>query len=101
AVEPLEATLDVVSNAGEFSVAVRAEVPIVPFVDGPLAGALTPRQVVDRILPGPAETVAWIENGAVARWYAANGWPYPVQGPSAAGLDAVRQFFAALGLPDP
>src|SRR6202030_2812723 len=39
--------------------------------------------------------------GAVADWYKANGWTYPVQGPSAAGLGAVQQFFEALGLTAP
>ena len=40
-------------------------------------------------------------DGAVAAWYEGNGWSYPVPGPQAAGLDAVRQFFLAVGQPDP
>jgi hypothetical protein len=97
--QPLEGKLEVVSNGGEHTVTVRVEVPVAPFPHGLLAGARTPRQIVDRVQAAPAETVTWIENGSVAAWYAQNGWTYPVQGPSAVGLDAVRQFFAALGLP--
>ena len=35
---------------------------------------------------------------AVARWFASNGWTYPVQGPTVAGIGGVQQFFEALGL---
>ena len=43
----------------------------------------------------------FFENGAVAAWYEANGWTYPVQGPAAAGVAAVQQYFEALGLAAP
>ena len=38
------------------------------------------------------------ENGAVAAWYATNGWTYPVQGPPASGIAALQQFYEAVGL---
>ena len=58
---------------------------------------------VDRIVdPHQLETStrdrALFETGAVARWFAENGWIYPVQGPAGSGLGAVQQFFEALGL---
>jgi hypothetical protein len=97
---PHEGALSIVSNAGNVEVRVRAAVPPQPFPRGVLAGARTPRELVDRVRAATAEAVLLFDSGEVAAWYAANGWPYPVSGPCAAGPDAVRQFFAALGLPD-
>src|SRR5207244_10358873 len=79
----------------------RAEVPVTPFPDGPLKGALTPRQVAERAKKDPKAAAPLFEKGAVAEWYQSNGWIYPVQGPSASGLGAVQQFFEALGLTPP
>src|SRR5207237_6093437 len=45
--------------------------------------------------------VPLFESGAVARWYKANGWEFPVQGPQAPGLGGIQQFFEALGLAKP
>ena len=35
------------------------------------------------------------------RWYELNGWDYPIQGPAAAGVGAVQQFFESLGVTTP
>jgi hypothetical protein len=99
--KPLEGRLTVESNGGNFAVTVRAEVPIKPFPDGVLKGALTPRQVAEKAKAAPKEAAAFFENGAVAEWYKSNGWVYPVRGPAASGLGAVQQFFEALGLTPP
>jgi hypothetical protein len=99
--KPLEGRLTVESNGGTASVVVRAEVPVRPFPDGVLKGALTPRQVAEKAKAAPKEAAPLFENGAVAAWYTANGWVYPVQGPAASGLGAVQQFFEALGLTPP
>jgi hypothetical protein len=99
--KPLEATLEVKSNGGTVGVVVRAEVPVRPFPTGPLAGARTPRQLAEKVRESPRETAIFLENGAVARWYADNGWTYPIQGPAGSGLGAVQQFFEALGLARP
>jgi hypothetical protein len=96
--KPLEGKLIVESNAGTAEVVVRAEVPVQPFAEGVLAGAVTPRHIAEKAMKSPAEAAPWFEQGAIARWYAANGWTYPVKGPSASGLGAVQQFFEALGL---
>jgi hypothetical protein len=99
--KPLEATLLVESNGGTVPIVLRAEVPVKPFPDGVLSGAVTPRKIAEKAKAAPKEAAALFENGAVARWYEENGWTYPVQGPSASGLGAVQQFFEALGLTPP
>jgi hypothetical protein len=99
--KPLEGRLTIESNGGQATILVRLEVPPVPFPDGVLVGALTPRQVAERAKASPKEAAPLFEHGAVGRWYESNGWIYPVQGPSASGLGAVQQFFEALGLTTP
>jgi hypothetical protein len=99
--KPQEGRLLVESNAGTATVLVRADVPVVPFPDGILAGARTPREIAQKAKDHPAEAAALFESGAVARWYQANGWDYPVKVPAATGLGAVQQFFEALGLTAP
>jgi hypothetical protein len=76
-------------------------VPVRPFTGGVLAGAKSPRQIAEKAKAAPKEAAVLFERGAVADWYKSNGWTYPVQGPSAAGLGAVQQFFEALGLTAP
>ncbi len=99
--KPLEARLTVESNGGNATVIVRAEVPVTPFPEGVLKGAVTPRQVAEKAKAAAKEAAVQFETGAVADWYRANGWTYPVQGPAASGLGAVQQFFEALGLTPP
>jgi hypothetical protein len=96
--KPVEARLLVESNGGVAAVVVRAEVPVQPFPPGALAGAKSPRQVAEKAKANPKEAARLFESGAVAAWYKANGWTYPVQGPASSGLAAVQQFFEALGL---
>jgi hypothetical protein len=99
--KPQEGYLAIESNGGTAVVTVRVEVPVTPFPDGVLRGALTPRQVAEKAKAAAKEAAAHFENGNVARWYVDNGWTYPVQGPAASGLGAVQQFFEALGLTPP
>jgi hypothetical protein len=99
--KPLEGRLVFETNGGNATVLVRVEVPVKPFSDGVLAGALSPRQIAEKAKASPKEAAVLMESGAVARWYQGNGWTYPVQGPSASGLGAVQQFFEALGLVTP
>lgn len=99
--KPLEARLLVESNGGSAEVVVRADVPIKPYPSGALAGCRTPRQAAERAKASPKDVAGLFEDGSVARWYASNGWTYPVQGPPASGLGAVQQFFEALGLTTP
>ncbi|HKI37048.1 MAG TPA: hypothetical protein VKA46_34665 [Gemmataceae bacterium] len=99
--KPLEGRLVIDSNGGSVAVVVRAEVPIRPFPDGVLKGAVTPRQIAEKSKAAPKDAAPFFENGAVAKWYKDNGWTYPVQGPAASGIGAVQQFFEALGLTPP
>ncbi len=95
---PLEGRLVISSSGGNAIVNVRVEVPVTPFPDGVLAGALSPRQVAEKARADPKGAAPLFEQGQVAAWYESNGWTYPVQGPPASGLGAVQQFFEALGL---
>jgi hypothetical protein len=95
---PQEGQLVIESNGGNATVVVTVTVPIQPFPDGVLAGALTPRQVAEKAKRYPHEAAELFAQGAVAHWYDSNGWTYPVKEPSASGVAAVQQFFEALGL---
>jgi hypothetical protein len=55
--------------------------------------------VLMRANPKPA--IPLLENGTITRWFTANGWAYPVVGPTAPGMAAVQQFFEGLGLAKP
>src|SRR6516162_3734731 len=99
--KPLETDIVVETNAGTAVIHVTAQVPVVPFADGALAGARTPRDIAEKAKRAPKEAAALFESGAVFHWYQANGWTYPVQGPSATGVGAIQQFFEALGLTKP
>ena len=97
---PREAQVNIESNGGSATLALRLHVSPQPFSQGALAGADSPRQLVDLVRQDPQAATPFFDNGSIADWYRRNGWPYPVTGPSAAGLDGVRQFFKALGLSD-
>jgi hypothetical protein len=99
--QPLHVELSVESNGGNFLVPIEAKLPIKPFPEGVLSGATSPRLLAEKAKAHPKEAAALLENGAVARWYEANGWAYPVQGPTASGIAAVQQFFEVLGLVKP
>jgi hypothetical protein len=99
--QPQEAEVRLESSGGVQTVRVRVHVPARPFPDGVLAGALSPRQLAEKARQAPREAAVLIESGAVARWYKANGWDYPVCGPTASGPAAVQQLFEALGLVKP
>jgi hypothetical protein len=94
---PLEARLLVESNGGTANVVVRAEVPVRPFPIGVLAGSTSPRQVAEKAKAHLKEASVLFEQGAVAEWYRANGWEYPVTIPAASGAAAVQQFYEAHG----
>jgi hypothetical protein len=98
---PQEGRIVVSSNGASVAVLVRVEVPPLPFPDGVLGGARTPRQLAEKARMEPREAAALFESGAVAEWYESNGWKYPVHGPAVSGVASVQQFFEALGLSKP
>jgi hypothetical protein len=99
--KPVEGRIVIETNGGTAVVTVRAEKQVQPFPDGVLAGAKLPREIAAKAKAKPKEAAALFENGAVQAWYEANGWSYPVQGPSSSGLGAIQQFYEALGLVQP
>ncbi len=96
--KPVEGHLVVDSNGGTTTVTFRADVPITPFQGGMFHGAVTPRQIAEKAKATPKDAAPFFENGAIAQWYASNGWNYPVQGPTMSSMGAIQQFFEALGV---
>jgi len=95
---PQEGEIVLESSGGNVTVVVHLSVPVKPFPEGVLAGALNPRQIAEKAKLNPKESAPLFEKGDVATWYKCNGWNYPVQGPLASGLAAVQQYFEAQGL---
>jgi hypothetical protein len=93
-----EGRLTIDSNGGPAVIVVRVEVPVQPFPESVLTGAVSPRQIAEKAKANPKAAAPFFEKGAVAAWYESNGWTYPVQGPASSGLGAIQQFFEALGL---
>lgn len=97
----LEGRIVLVTSGGTLVVPVRTRVPVKPFGSGVLAGARTPREVALKAKANPKDAVGAFESLQVQKWYAENGWEYPVPGPSVAGYAGLQQFFEALGLSRP
>jgi len=100
--KPLEANIIIETSDGNTeTIPVRVKVPVKPFPEGALAGALSPRQLATKAVAAPRAAAALFEGGAVVRWYHSNGWTYPVRHTAPSGLGAVQQYFEALGLVPP
>ena len=95
------ARLTVITNGGIAEVPVRLDLGTSPFAAGPFKGAASPREIAERMRTNPRAAVPLLESGEVQRWFAANGWNYPVRGVPAQGVAAVQQFFEAMGLSKP
>ncbi|MFO0926069.1 MAG: hypothetical protein U0736_03395 [Gemmataceae bacterium] len=92
------AKLTVVTSGGVAELPVRLELTARPFPAGPYQGAASPHELARRMRDNPHPAVRLLEAGDIARWFASNGWAYPIGGPLAPGLAAVQQFFEELGL---
>ena len=93
--------LTVVTNGGVAEAPVRLDLTAVPFGKLPFQGASAPRELAERMRANPKPAGPLLESGDVARWFAANGWSYPVAGTPARGVAAVQQFFECMGLSKP
>jgi Mg-chelatase subunit ChlD len=93
---PLVGQLTVESSGGRAVVSVKVEVPALTFASGVLAGARTPRQLVEKAKAAPGEAARLFESGEVARWYERNGWTYPLK--PGQGSGEMARYFVALGL---
>jgi hypothetical protein len=91
-------TIRIESNGGTYEVPVQLQVAVVPFPHAPFAGARSGRELAVKMRDLPKEAVPLFAKGLVEEWFTANGWRYPVQGPTAKGIGAVQQFFEGLGL---
>jgi hypothetical protein len=92
------AHLNVITNGGIVEVPVRLDVTALPFTQAPYQSAGTPRELAVLMRANPKPAIPLLENGDVARWFEANGWAYPVNGPTAPRMAAVQQFFESLAL---
>lgn len=95
------ANLKVDTNGGIYEVPVQMELVPVPFPHEPLQGAATARELAYKMRDVPKQSVPLLESGEVQRWFAANGWRYPIVGPTAKGVAAVQQFFEGMGVSKP
>src|SRR5262249_31586992 len=96
--EHYAARLKVETNGGNAEVPVQLEVAGQPFPLPPFEGAGTPRELAERMRGKPKQAAPLLADGTVARWFLANGWPYPIHGAAAQGVGAVQQFFEGMGL---
>src|SRR5262245_25358490 len=95
------AKLTVVTNGGVVEVPVRMDLAAHPFPRAPFQGARAPRELAERMRTQPKAAVPMLEGGEIARWFASNGWNYPVRGTPARGVAGVQQFFECMGLSKP
>jgi hypothetical protein len=93
--------LTVITNGGVVEVPVRMDLTAHPFGRPPFQGAKTPREMAEKMRAQPKAAGPLLENGEIGRWFAGNGWNYPVRGVPARGVAGVQQFFEAMGLSKP
>ncbi len=95
------ARLTVVTNGGVVEVPLRMDLVAQPFAVGPFQGVRTQRELADKMRHHPKSAVPILESGDVQRWYAVNGWTYPVAGSPVKGVGGVQQFFEGMGVSKP
>jgi hypothetical protein len=93
--------LTVITNGGIVEVPVSLDLVAMPFPKAPFLGAGSPREMAEKMRAQPKAAVPLLESGEIARWFAANGWVYPVPVATARGVAAVQQFFEGMGLSKP
>jgi hypothetical protein len=90
-----------ITNGGIAELAIRLDLAVVPFARAPYQGATSAQEMARRMLNNPKPAIDMLTSGEIARWFAANGWSYPIAGSAITGMAAVQQFFDALGLSKP
>lgn len=95
------ATLTIITSGGAAEVPVLFDLVPHPFPAAPLDGAASPRELAGKMKEIPKQVAGLIEDGTIERWFASNGWRYPIQGTPAKGIAGVQQFFEGLGLSKP
>ncbi|MBY0233320.1 MAG: hypothetical protein K2W96_28905, partial [Gemmataceae bacterium] len=87
-----------VTNGGVAELPIRLDLVTRPFARAPYAGANSPQDLARKMRDNPKPAVEMLANGDIARWFASNGWAYPIIGAPVPGLAAVQQYFEELGL---
>jgi hypothetical protein len=95
------AKLTVVTNGGVVEVPIRMDLVAQPFTKPPFQGARSQREFAEKMRAQPKVAVPMLESGDVQRWFALNGWIYPVQGTPIKGIGGVQQFFEGIGVSKP
>lgn len=95
------ARLTLITNGGVVEVPVHLATAAHPLLEPLFEGVDSPRALALRMQANPKAAAPLLQSGVVARWFADNGWGYPVMGPTAPGVAAVQQFFEAMGLAQP
>ncbi len=90
--------LTLVTNGGVAELPIRLDLGLHPFPKAPFLDVTTPRELADRMRTQPKQAVPLLESGEISRWFAQNGWAFPIQGRPAQGIAAVQQFFEGMGL---
>jgi hypothetical protein len=93
--------LRIITNGGVSEVPIQVELEAHAFPRPPFQGARSPRELAQKMRDDPKGAVALLESGELTRWFASNGWNYPVTGTPAKGVAGVQQFFEAMGLSKP
>jgi hypothetical protein len=95
------AKLMVVTNGGIAELPVGFDLAAQPYPKAPFQGASTARELAEKMRKQPKAAGPALESGEIQRWFASNGWKYPVEGTPARGVAGVQQFFEAMGLSRP
>ncbi len=95
------AKLTVVTNGGVVEVPLRMDLVAQPFAKAPFQGVRSQRDLADKMRHHPKVAVPILESGEVQRWFALNGWTFPVEGTPVKGVGGVQQFFEGMGVSKP
>lgn len=93
--------LTVVTNGGVVEVPLRMDLVAQPFAKPPFQGVRSQRDLADKMRQHPKQAAPILESGEVQRWFAQNGWTFPVSGAPIKGIAGVQQFFEGMGVSKP
>lgn len=99
--EPYAAKMRIITNGGVEEVPLRIDIGAHPYPKAPFQGAKSPREMAVKMRDNPKAAAALLESGELPKWFASNGWTYPISGTPARGVAGVQQFFELMGLAKP
>ena len=95
------ARLTIVTNGGVVEVPLKMNLAAQPYPKAPFQGVRTQRELAEKMRQHAKASVPILESGDIQRWFAVNGWIYPVQGTPVKGVAGVQQFFEGIGKSKP